>query len=78
MKGKQMKLHLQATDEDTNSSVLMSTEVNTWYEALDYFVKFLRANGYGLHNDSVGINKEHHFLPEDEWFGNITSFNKGV
>ena len=73
-----MKLQLQATDEDTNSSVLMSTEVNTWYEALDYFVKFLRANGYGLHNDSVGINEDHHFLPEDEWFGNITSFNKGV
>lgn len=73
-----MKLQLQANDEDTNSLVLMSTEVNTWYEALDYFVKFLRANGYGLRNDSVGINKEHHFLPEDEWFGNITSFSKGV
>ena len=73
-----MKLELKSTCEETGSTVDMQADVLTWYAALDFFVKFLRANGFKLQDNSVGINEAAgHIIPEDEWLMNITTFNEG-
>lgn len=50
------------TDVDGGTNVLrFSTE--TWPEALERFVQFLKGCGYMLEYKSVGINAEKHFVP---------------
>ena len=70
-----MKFTFQSTDEE-GTVTLHEFESDTWYPALDQFVKFLRGCGYQLKDNSVGINASagHMFLDEF-MFSNITMFD---
>lgn len=47
----------------------------TWTEALNEFVLFLKGIGFFIDNDSIGINRTKHSLIDKECLCNITSFN---
>lgn len=50
-------------------------ETDTWIEALDYFVKFMKGSGYSIYNNSVGVNTEKHFVDNTDLV-NITTFSE--
>ena len=51
---------------DDQVAVDYSFQPDTWYEALDHYVKFLRAQGYAIKNDSILINlAAGHFIDTD-------------
>jgi hypothetical protein len=71
-----MKFTFQTTNED---GVVITHEfaAETWYEALDHFVKFLRGAGYQLKDNSVGINEAAgHLFLKGFCFSNITTFEQ--
>lgn len=70
-----MKFKLQCID-DEDTVITHEFDSETWYSALDHFVKFLRSSGYYLKNNSVGINlgAGHMFIEEDPYV-NITYFD---
>jgi len=71
-----MKFKLQCTDDFDKTTVTHEFDSETWYSALDSFVKFLRGSGYLLKNDSVGINlSTGHRFDEDYPYINITYFD---
>ncbi len=71
-----MKFKLQSIDKEDGTVVTHEFEVETWYESLDSFVKFLRGSGYLLKNNSVGINLgAGHMFVEDDPYYNITFFD---
>ena len=72
-----MLIELKANDEENATEIIMKQECETWYSALDFFVKFLRAGGYNLTDESVGINTAAgHIICDDDWYPNITTFEK--
>ena len=71
-----MKFKFQSVDED-GTSIIHEFEANTWYQALDQFVKFLRGSGYLVRDNSIGINESTGYLfIEDFEFNNITTFEQ--
>ena len=72
-----MKFTFQSTCDETGAIVIHEFEAQTWYQALDNFVKFLRGSGYQLKDNSVGINEAagHMFLNEF-MISNITMFDQ--
>jgi len=54
---------------DDGATIDYSFQPKTWYEALDHYVKFLRANGYAVHNNSVMLNLgAGHMLSDEDMF----------
>lgn len=52
---------------DNGTTVDYSFQPDTWYDALDHFVKFLRAQGYRIEDDSILINTSNgHCVCEDQ------------
>ena len=65
------------SNDPDEATVDYSFEPKTWYHALDHYVKFLRACGYDLKNNSVGINESvGHIFLEDDMLANITTFEQ--
>lgn len=54
-----MVFEFKHTDSDGGVNVL-KFNAETWTEALEKFVQFLRGSGYFLEYDSIGINAERH------------------
>jgi hypothetical protein len=53
--------------DDDGTTIDYSFQPETWYHALDHFVKFLRAQGYRIEDDSVLINSANrHWASEDQ------------
>ena len=71
-----MKFTFQSICDETGAIVIHEFEAQTWYQALDNFVKFLRGSGYQLQDNSVGINEAAgHLFLEEFCFSNITMFD---
>ncbi len=51
-------------------------EVDSWVEALDRFVRFLRGAGYQIQNNSVGVNTSVHSCADHFDVGNIMFFEQ--
>jgi len=62
------------SNDPDEATVDYSFEPKTWYHALDHYVKFLRACGYDLKNNSVGINTNTCIFQDDAELNNITTF----
>ncbi len=57
---------LCAVDDD-GTTIDYSFQPDTWYHALDHFVRFLRAQGYRIDDDSVLINSANgHCIIEEQ------------
>lgn len=54
-----MQFKFQSKDID-NVTITHEFEATTWSEALSQFVKFLKGSGYGISDDSVGVNVKRH------------------
>lgn len=70
-----MKFKFECTDEEDNSKSTLEFSAGTWVESLDYFVKFLRGNGYLVEDDSIGVNTYRHPMVSLEGLSNITEFS---
>ena len=71
-----MLFNFESTNDD-GCTCTLEFEALTWFEALDYFVKFLRGSGYSLNDTSVGINADLHTGYEGDGM-NVTVFSEDV
>jgi hypothetical protein len=63
------------TDADgaTNS---VEFAADTWIEALNYFVTFLRGSGYTIDSKTIGINSDNTLVTDESWYGAVFSGNE--
>lgn len=70
-----MKFKFESVDSEDNCKNTVEFTASTWVEALDYFAKFLRGNGYMIEDDSIAVNIHQHPFVSTEGLCNITEFN---
>lgn len=62
-------------DDKTGAVTTKQFQTVTWDLALDEFASFLRASGYTIDANSIGVNsKKHYFLGQKLY--NVTSFEQ--
>lgn len=68
-----MKFKFQSVNDD-GCCTTQEFESSTWVEALDYFAKFLKGSGFGVSNESIGVNEDRHTF-DSLMYSNITPFS---
>lgn len=72
-----MKTFTFTCEDDDGEITFKEFSAETWYDATNQYVKFLRGCGYMLNDNSLGINtKAGHVIFDQFEYPNITMFEQ--